>query len=158
MGGRTLALARAFLKRASMPPVFPRASLVLLAALLFPLASCETVDTGNRKCRSRVFATLINPERTCGIRKEVDLRMCEDPPTSSCPTQEPTFLCLASPGDTGYLLELSPCHTLNSLPDGWALADLYVNGVSALPECKIARNRCDGSVAPFVASDETPPP
>ena len=137
-----------------MPSMFPRASLAFLAAALL-LCSCETSDD-TRKCRSRVFATLVNAERTCGVRKEIDLRMCEDPPASSCPTQEPTYLCLASPGDTGHLIELSPCYTLNSLPDGWALADLYINGVSALPECKIARNRCDGSSVPYVAPDETP--
>ena len=137
-----------------MLPVFPRASTALLVASLFALLSCETVEGDDRRCRSRVFATRVNAERSCGVRQEIDLRMCEDPPATSCTTQEPSYLCLASPGDTGFLIELSPCYTLNSLPDGWALAELYVNGVNALPECKIARDRCDGSTVPFVASGE----
>lgn len=138
--------------------VFHRASTLLVGVSLLALVSCETVDTGNRKCRSRVFATYVDKQKSCGVREEIDLRMCEDPPSSSCPSQEPSYICLASPGDTGYLVELSPCHTLNSLPDGWALADLYINGNNALPECKAARTRCDGTSVPFVAKDETPPP
>jgi uncharacterized membrane protein YgcG len=120
------------------------------------LGGCDTAtDDGSRKCfASRTASTLTDAAPTCGTRQDFALDICEVSPATHCATTSPNYRCLASPGDRGVLIELSPCASVDSLPDGWTFAETYDNGVHALSECKTARHLCDGTTIPWVSPDE----
>lgn len=125
--------------------------------LLAALSACDPVDTGNRRCPSSIPATVVDTAKNCGVRQLREFEICETPPATTCASQQPTFVCLATPGGTGVLVELSPCATLATVPNGWALGESNTNGFEPARDCKIARSLCDGSSLPYVAPGESPP-
>lgn len=123
--------------------------LLLSGFALAAAAGCGNEGEGlDRRCFRGVTAYIPqNPSRTCGGPISLDLELCEVKTGPTCATTEPTIVCLSSPGDNGFLVQLSPCAELLSLPSGWANGEEYVAGVNAVADCKKASTRCsDGAV------------
>jgi hypothetical protein len=132
-------------------------ALALSLVTLGLLGACDTAtDDGSRKCfASRPATTLATATATCGTLQDFPLDICERSPSTRCTTTAPTYRCLASPGDRGILIQVSPCAAIDSLPDGWTFAETYDNGINAIFECETARTLCDGTKIPWVSPDET---
>jgi hypothetical protein len=128
-------------------------SVALFVVTLFSLSVVSATGCGedepsaNRRCSSGFRAYVPNAALTCGEESSLDLEYCETTPLAGCTETAPAVVCLASPGDTGYLVELSPCGTLQSLPDGWSFGEDYRSGIRAARQCQQAATRCsDGAV------------
>jgi hypothetical protein len=138
-----------------MLPSTPPLRLFLSTALvgfggLVALASCSgSVEETGRKCYDQLVAYAPPEGRPCGERVALSLEMCERTPAQRCTAQPgQNLVCLSSAGDHGFLVELSPCAVVESLPDGWTLAETYASGVNAQRECDTARTLCSGGGLP----------
>lgn len=125
-----------------------RALLVALALPLSTAVACgdDATEGSSRKCYSE--ATVYKLDGECGVKATMPLDYCESIPSGKCSASGINVACVQAPGGSGMFVVLSPCATISSLPDAWAVDDGTADTARGRVQCSAIRSLCDGTTLP----------
>ncbi len=120
------------------------------------LPACGDDAATNRRCFDAMTIVRVSKGSdgaSCGAKDRISYGYCETAAPGSCADASPRYACVAMGSNSGFLLELSRCSSVESLPDGWVLAE-DAGSFGAVQDCKTARQLCDGTSIPWTTKAE----